>query len=453
MEELIRSQKQYFNEGSTRSYSFRMEQLKKIKKMLETFEDPILRALQFDLNKSEFEAYSSEIGFLKSEIREQMKHLKQWMRPEKVKAPITHFGSTNYIMKEPLGTVLVIAPWNYPIQLSLAPLIGAVAAGNTVILKPSELTPMVSLVIKKMIQHYFPEQYIAVVEGDKHITQQLLAQPLDYIFFTGSTSVGRSIMEQASKQLIPVTLELGGKSPAIVHKDADLDLAAKRIVWGKFTNAGQTCIAPDYLFVHEQVKGPLLSKMKAYIQHFYGPHPLENNQYVKIVNQQHFLRVKRYLDEGNVLSGGNYDERNTKIEPTLMDSVNWEDKVMQEEIFGPVLPILTFSRLNEPISLVNKRPKPLALYYFGENENDQNLVTASISFGGGCINDTLYHIINPYLPFGGVGASGMGSYHGRASFETFTHKKSITSQSTKFDQKFRYPGTKYGLSIVKRMLG
>ncbi|MBN8237196.1 aldehyde dehydrogenase [Halobacillus kuroshimensis] len=453
MHTIVQAQKSWFQEGHTRSYAFRREQLQKMKQMLTTFEKPILNALKFDLNKSEYEAYASEIAFLKSEIDHHLKQLKNWMQPTKVKAPLTHTGSKNYIKKEPFGTVLVIAPWNYPIQLALAPVIGAVAAGNTVILKPSELTPTVSWVLKKMVEQYFPSSYISVVEGDKDVTQELLDQPLDYIFFTGSVPVGKIIMEKASQRLIPVTLELGGKSPTIVHKDASVDLAAKRIVWGKFTNAGQTCIAPDYLYVHHEVKADLIRSMKKYIQEFYGEHPLKNPDYTKIVNASHFERLSNYLTSGTTVVGGAVDERQEKIAPTILDQVTWADPVMQDEIFGPILPVLTYDELDEVVEQINERPKPLALYYFGENEIEQQQVLNRISFGGGCINDTLYHIINPHLPFGGVGESGMGHYHGQASFDTFTHQKSITKQTTKFDQSFRYPGSSLGLAIMKRIFG
>ena len=453
MHATVKLQKSWFNEGQTKSYAFRKEQLLTMKKMLTTFEKPILNALKFDLNKSEYEAYASEIAFLKSEIDHHVKQLKSWMQPTKVKTPLTHTGSKNFIRKEPYGTVLVIAPWNYPFQLALAPVIGAIAAGNTVIIKPSELTPTVSWVLKKMIEQYFAPHFISVIEGDKDVTQELLDQPIDYIFFTGSVPVGKIIMEKASKRLIPVTLELGGKSPTIVHKDANIDLAAKRIVWGKYTNAGQTCIAPDYLYVHHEVKADLIHAMKKYIQQFYGENPLENDDYTKIVNQSHFDRVSSYLESGTVVVGGSTDEARHKISPTVLDQIVWEDPVMKDEIFGPILPLLTYSNLDEVIEQINERPKPLALYYFGENEVDQQRILHSISFGGGCINDTLYHIINPHLPFGGVGESGMGSYHGKRSFDTFTHEKSITKQTTRFDQNFRYPGSQLGLTVLKKFFG
>ncbi|WP_082233917.1 aldehyde dehydrogenase [Halobacillus massiliensis] len=453
MQSLVKLQKDWFKEGHTKSYEFRKEQLIKLRKMLETFEEPILKALKFDLNKSDYEAYTAEIAFLKMEIKDHLKNLKSWMAPTNVKTPLTHTGSKNYIVKEPYGTVLVIAPWNYPFQLALAPVIGAIASGNTVIIKPSELTPTVSWVIKRMVEQYFPSHLIAVVEGGKEVTQELMEQPLDYVFFTGSVPVGKEIMKKAGEQLIPITLELGGKSPAIVHKDASVNLAAKRIVWGKFLNAGQTCIAPDYLYVHHEIKEDLIEAVKKYIYEFYGEQSLLNEDYVKIVNKAHFDRLSSLLDDGNILVGGRIDSKNLKIEPTVIDQVTWTDKIMADEIFGPVLPVLTYDDLDEVIDQIGSQPKPLALYYFGENEKDQRKVTESLSFGGGCINDTLYHILNPHLPFGGVGSSGIGSYHGKASFDTFTHEKGITKQTTKFDQNFRYPGSQIGLKVIKKVLG
>ncbi|WP_181350020.1 aldehyde dehydrogenase [Thalassobacillus sp. CUG 92003] len=449
---LVERQKHYFNSGETKPYAFRKSQLLQLQKMLKTFEAPILKALKFDLNKSEFEAYSSEILFLQNEINEHLNHLKQWMAPTKVKNPLTHTGTKSYILKEPYGATLVIAPWNYPVHLAIAPVIGALAAGNTVILKPSELTPTVSWVLKRMVETYFPPEYFTVVEGEKETTQQLIDQNMDYIFFTGSTSVGRQIMSQASNYLTPVTLELGGKSPAIVDSDANLKLAAKRITWGKFTNAGQTCIAPDYVYVHEDVKQRFLTLLSSYIESFYGHFPLQNPDYTRIVNKQHFDRLTEYLHEGTLIHGGQIDEINTTIEPTVLDDITWDAAIMKDEIFGPILPIMTFEHMDEVMADMDRQHKPLALYYFGEDETEQRRVTEGLSFGGGCINDTLYHVAHPRLPFGGVGNSGMGAYHGKASFDTFTHAKSITKQTTAFDQSFRYPGSKFGLALMKKWL-
>ncbi|MFG6118546.1 MULTISPECIES: aldehyde dehydrogenase [Thalassobacillus] len=445
-------QKDFFRQGHTKPYEFRLAQLKKLKKMLKKWESAILEAVNADLNKSEYEAYTTEVGFLYSEIDDHMKHLEEWMEPIDVKTPLTHKGSKNYILKEPYGNVLVIAPWNYPINLAFAPVIGAIAAGNTVILKPSELTPTVSSLLEEMVAETFEPGFFTVIEGGKETSQALLDQRFDYIFFTGSIPVGKIVMEKASKHLTPVTLELGGKSPAIVHKDAKLDLAAKRIVWGKFTNAGQTCIAPDFLYVHQDVKDKLLAKINKHIETMYGKDPLKNPDFTSIVSSGHFDRLTGFLDNGQVFTGGRVDRERLMIQPTILDNIDWKDPVMEEEIFGPILPVLTFENLSEAVDNLQDKEKPLALYYFGQKEKQQKFVTETLSFGGGCINDTLYHIANPHLPFGGVGSSGMGAYHGKASFETFSHQKSMTKQTTKFDYSFRYPGSKMGLKIIKKLL-
>ncbi|MFD1018589.1 aldehyde dehydrogenase [Thalassobacillus hwangdonensis] len=447
----IAAQRNYFQAGNTKSYDFRKQQLETLKQTLQSYENELIRALKTDLNKSEYEAYASEIGILYKEINDHLKQLKDWMDPIKVKTPLTHKGSKNYIVKEPYGTVLVIAPWNYPINLALAPVIGAISAGNTIVLKPSEWTPHVSAILRKMVAEAFPPDYFVVIEGDKEVSEALLDQRFDYIFFTGSVPVGRIVMEKASRHLTPVTLELGGKSPAIVDNDAKIDLAAKRIVWGKFVNAGQTCIAPDYLFVHEDVKQKLLKKMQKHIISMFGKDPLANKDYTHIVSARHFDRLENFLDNGKVVHGGTTDRVQRIIAPTLLDEIDWNDPVMQEEIFGPILPILTFRTLDEAVEQVKMQEKPLALYYFGEKEKKQQQIIDELSFGGGCINDTLYHILNPHLPFGGVGNSGMGAYHGESSFDTFSHRKSITEQTTKFDYGFRYPGSKLGLKFVRKL--
>lgn len=438
-----------FRLNTSIDYDMRIKQLDLLKKMLKSYEDNIYDALKEDLNKSPFETLTTELSVLYQELDSAKKQLKEWMKPEKVKAPITHKGTTNHIYKEPYGTVLVISPWNYPIQLTIAPVIGAIAAGNTVVIKPSELAPTTSSLINKMIAKTFSADYVTVIEGDKTVNQQLLEQEFDYIFFTGSSKVGKIVMEKASQKLIPVTLELGGKSPAIINEDANIKLAAKRIVWGKFTNAGQTCVAPDYLYVHSAIKNKLLRAIIKQIKAFYGKKPLTNKDYVKIINQSHFKRLTHLLIDDKILYGGASDEKTLSIEPTLMDHITWQDAIMEEEIFGPILPILTFDNLDDVIFNLQDRDKPLALYYFGENEVDQEKIIASTSFGGGSINDTLYHLANSYLPFGGVGQSGMGAYHGIASFNTFTHEKSIMKQTTKFDLPFRYPG-KIAHSVLKK---
>lgn len=444
-------QRQFFAKGMTKDVPYRIEQLHKLKEMIQKYENEVISALQKDLRKSEYESYMTEIGFLIEEINFVLKHMKEWTKPEKVKTPVTHIGSSSYIYSMPYGVSLIIAPWNYPFQLQLAPLVGAIAAGNCAILKPSELTPTVSSVIKKMVSSTFDEEYIAVVEGDVEVSTALLQEKFDKIFFTGSVSVGQIVMEAAAKHLTPVTLELGGKSPCIVDHDAKIDKAAKRIVWGKYTNAGQTCVAPDYLLVHSKVKAKLLTKMKKYIKEFYGKNPLESDAYTRIVSERHYDRLSTFLSNGQVVVGGACNRALLSIEPTILDDITWEDPVMKEEIFGPILPIIEFEDLSEVVDHVNHHPNPLALYYFSESKTSQEHIIHSIAFGGGAINDTLYHLANPYLPFGGIGNSGIGSYHGKSSFDVFSHKKSILKQSTNFDISVRYPTSDKGMKLLKKM--
>lgn len=449
---LVDNQRTFFKSEQTLTYSFRKEHLEKLRNMLKAYEKDVYQALQDDLNKSKSETLTTELGFLYSEIDVTLKNLKGWMKAKKVDTPVTHKGSKSYSVAEPYGVTLTIAPWNYPLQLAIAPVIGALAAGNTAIIKPSEFTKATSSLLAHMIGSTFDSDYVAVVEGEKEVSQQLLELKFDYIFFTGSTNVGKIVMKQASEHLTPVTLELGGKSPAIVDRDANIDLAAKRIVWGKFTNAGQTCVAPDFLYVHEKVKRKLIKSMKKYIKSFYGKNPINNKDYGRIVNQDHFYRLKDLLTESNIVHGGGMNPDLCSIEPTIVEDITWDDAIMQEEIFGPLLPVMTFVSLEEAITTLKETEKPLALYYFGENTQSQQRVLDSLSFGGGCINDTLYHLANPNLPFGGVGNSGMGSYHGKDSFDTFSHKKSILKQTTKFDIPLRYPGSKIAHSITKRIM-
>ncbi|MCD5323103.1 MULTISPECIES: aldehyde dehydrogenase [Pontibacillus] len=451
-EELVHHQRTFYYTESTKPFSFRKEQLTNLRNMIAENEEAIIGALYKDLHKSEFESYTTEIGFLYSEITSTIKNLKDWMKPQKVKTPLTHAGSKSYLYKEPYGVTLIIAPWNYPFQLALAPVIGALAGGNTVILKPSELTPETSILLKKMVSKWFDASIFTVVEGDAEVSQELLEQRFDLIFFTGSVPVGKIVMEKASQHLTPVLLELGGKSPTIVDEDANLDLAAKRIAWGKYTNAGQTCIAPDYLYVHRSVKPELMSKLKAAIKDLYGEDPLYNEEYSHIVNRRHYERLCNYLHDGELLTGGEHDADLNAIEPTILDHISWDDSIMQEEIFGPILPVLTFDQLDEVIDEVRNHEKPLALYYFSKNEQKQEEILEKLSFGGGCINDTLFHVANPHLPFGGVGQSGVGTYHGKASFDAFTHSKGIVKQTTKFDLSIRYPGRKHGLKLIKKLL-
>ncbi|RCW73173.1 aldehyde dehydrogenase (NAD+) [Saliterribacillus persicus] len=407
-------------------------------------------ALQKDLNKSAFEAYSTEIGILYEEIAFIRKNLKKWSQPKRVKTPLTHTGSKSYIYAQPYGVALIIAPWNYPVQLALSPLIGAIAAGNCVILKPSEMTPHTANILEKIINAVFDEAYIRVVQGDKDVSQALLDQHFDYIFFTGSVPVGKIIMEKAAEKLTPITLELGGKSPAIVHEDANLNLAAKRIAWGKFINAGQTCVAPDYIYVHQSVADVFLEKLKAAIVELYAEDPLKNTDYTHIVNQKSFDRLIHFTSDGTTYFGGESDEKNLILAPTILTDISWKDNVMNEEIFGPILPTLTYDRLEEVREGIKQSPNPLAFYFFSEDKSLSTKMIEEVSFGGGCINDTIFHLASPYLPFGGVGNSGIGHYHGKYSFDTFTHYKSILKQTTKFDVPLRYPSHK-NLKFLKKL--
>ncbi|HET6872648.1 MAG TPA: aldehyde dehydrogenase [Sporolactobacillaceae bacterium] len=452
VKELIEKQKLFFQTGKTKALSFRLKALRQLQEAVRAHEKDLMEALYKDLNKSAFDAYSTEIGVVLEEIRFTLKNLSGWVKPQKVKTPLTHLGSKSAIYSEPYGVALIIAPWNYPFQLAVAPLIGAIAAGNCAILKPSELTPHTSEVLGNLLNQIFPEEYIKVVLGGVETSQALLDEDVDYIFFTGSVPVGKIVMEAAAKHLTPVTLELGGKSPCIVHEKANLKLAAKRMAWGKFMNAGQTCIAPDYLYLQKSVTAEFLSHFKNAVKELYGEQPLKNKNFTHIVSERHFQRLTAFLDNGKVLLGGTTDPEQLAIEPTVLGDITWEDHVMQEEIFGPILPVLEFNDLKEVIEGIRNHPNPLSLYLFTEDAKVQEQLLQAISFGGGCINDTVYHFATPYLPFGGVGASGTGAYHGKGSFDTFSHKKSVLKQTTRFDLPFRYPNAKNGLKKIKMFL-
>lgn len=450
-QDLLDGQRRYYLSGVTRTLEFRIEMLKKLRAAIKRYEPDLFTALKKDLDKNEYESYLMEIGTIYEEIRHASKHLKSWMRPVKVANPITLFGAKSMILSEPFGVSLIIAPWNYPLQLMLNPLVGAISAGNCAILKPSEYTPHVSRVIAQLIEGIFPKEYITVVEGEVEVSKALLELQFDHIFFTGSVPVGRVVMEAASKHLTPVVLELGGKSPVIVENDADVDLAARRIVWGKFSNSGQTCVAPDYLLVHEDVKPELIRLMQKYILEFYGNTPLEAENYGRIVSKRHFDRLRGFIQDGEVLIGGEVDEQRLRIAPTLLDQVSWDAPVMQDEIFGPILPVFTYQSLHECIDRIHQYPKPLALYLFTENEGKMDQILEKVSYGGGCINDTLLHLSNINLPFGGVQHSGHGSYHGKYSFDAFSHKKGIVKQTTKFDAKVRYPLKGNKISLLRKL--
>jgi aldehyde dehydrogenase (NAD+) len=452
LEELVTEQRAYFHSGKTRNIDLRILRLKALYYGILKYEKEIVAALKQDLNKSEFESYSAEIGVTLKEISHTLKSIKKWAKPKRVKNTLTHVGSTSTLIPEPYGVTLIIAPWNYPFYLALTPLIGAIAAGNTAIVKPSELTPNVAAVVKTLLEELYPREFVAVVEGGVETSQTLLEQKFDYIFFTGSTNVGKIVMEAAAKQLIPITLELGGKSPTIVHHDANLALAAKRIVWGKYMNAGQTCIAPDYVYVHHAVKDQFLLHVQKEINTLYGKNPLENTNYTRIVSKRHYERLLHFLHDGNLAIGGKAKEETLTIEPTVIDQVDWSMPIMQEEIFGPLLPILEYHNIEAVIEEVLKRPKPLALYIFAQDKAVQQEVINRVSFGGGCINDTVYHVAQPNLPFGGVGESGIGKYHGEYSFQTFSHYKGIVNQTTKFDLPVRYGKAKYAFSMIRKLL-
>jgi aldehyde dehydrogenase (NAD+) len=445
-------QRDFFQTGKTKDVAYRMQSLTKLGQVIRSHEAEIMAALKKDLNKSDFEAYMSEIGILLEEIRFALKNLKKWSKPQKVKSALAQVGSKSYIYPEPYGVVLIIAPWNYPVQLSLAPLIGAIAAGNCAVLKPSELTPATSKLISELIEQTFPSEYITVLQGDAETTKLLLKEKFDYIFFTGSVTVGKVIMEAAAKHLTPVTLELGGKSPCIVHKDANLKLAAKRIAWGKFLNAGQTCVAPDYLYVHREVRDEFIVSLKDAITEIYSEDVFKSGNFTRIVSERHFKRLVTFLEDGKIIHGGRKNTGLLSIEPTLLRDVSWDDPVMQEEIFGPILPIFEYDNEVAMINKINERPKPLALYIFSEGMDFQETILNSISFGGGCINDTVFHLSSSYLPFGGVGESGMGAYHGKGSFDVFSHHKGILKQTTIFDLPLRYPHRKNALKQLKMFI-
>lgn len=428
--ELVQQQRQFFNTGNTKDVTFRIQALNRLKKAIEKFHQPILDALKSDLNKSEPEAFGSEIRIVLGEIDFTLEHLEQWAAPREVPTASTLPDSSSFIHPEPYGVALIIAPWNYPFQLAFGPLVGAMAAGNSAVIKPSELTPAVSKVTAELIADTFPSEYIAVMEGEVETSTALLKEKFDYIFFTGSTGVGKVVMRAAAEHLTPVTLELGGKSPSIVHKDANLQIAAQRLARGKFLNAGQTCVAPDYLLVHEDVREEFISLLQAEINDKYTENATQNPNFPHIVNQRNFDRLAKFLEDGEFLIGGRSIREQLVIEPTLLGNVDWSSPVMQEEIFGPILPVIEYNDLNPILDEITNRPKPLALYLFTNDEEVQDQVFNTVSFGGGCVNETLSHMTSHYLPFGGVGDSGMGSYHGQQSFELFSHHKSILKRNS-----------------------
>ena len=450
---IVEKQRKFFATGATLDVNYRIEALKKLQQALLDNEADIAEAIRGDLGKSAEESYMCETGIVLAEISYMLRHVRSFAKEKTVATPLAQFASHSYKKPMPYGVTLIMSPWNYPLMLTLDPLVDALAAGNTAVLKPSAYSPATSDLLKNLIADLYPEEYVAVVTGGREENGYLLEKKFDYIFFTGSKNVGRLVLEKASKHLTPVTLELGGKSPCIIDKSAKLELAARRIVFGKFLNCGQTCVAPDYILCHSSVKDKFVECLKAEIQRQYGNDYLSNNLYGKIISPKHFARVSGLIDPEKVIFGGRYDAASQKIEPTVMDNVTWEDKVMGEEIFGPVLPILTFENIDDVIETVNSHDKPLALYIYAENKSVIRKITSRCAFGGGCVNDCIIHIATSNMGFGGMGESGMGSYHGRVGSDTFTHYKSIVDKKTWMDLPMRYqPYNKFGNWLIHMFL-
>jgi len=431
----------FFNSYVTRSYTFRKQQLTALKLAIQQNEPAILAALYADLGKSAEEAYASEVGFVLAEITTTLKHLQGWMKPKKVSTNLLNIPGSSKIIAEPLGVVFIIAPWNYPFQLAIAPLIGAIAAGNCATVKPSELAPATANVLQNLIQNTFQENYVSCIQGDGALVIPNLLQQFtfNHIFFTGSTAVGKIIYELAAKKLVPVTLELGGKSPAIIDADANINVAARKIVMGKLLNAGQTCVAPDYLLIHQSKHTEFIAAFSKAVADFYGNDILNNTEYPKIINEKRFNTLLGYLADAEILYGGNYNKEILRIQPTILGNVSLNAPVMQQEIFGPIMPLYTYETKEQAIAIVQQYKHPLALYIFTNNKAVEDYWLQNVSFGGGCVNNTLFHLSNDRLPFGGIGNSGIGAYHGKHSFNTFSHQKAILKTATWFDPNFKYP--------------
>ena len=449
---IISRQREYFRSGATRGLDFRRAQLLKLADLLESNEGELLAALYADLRKSPHEAYAAEIGFVLGEIRCAVRHLSGWMKPEGRRSPLLAWPANSHIHSEPYGLALIIGSWNYPLQLLLSPLVGAIAAGNCAILKPSEFAPSTAKVLEQLIRANYPEDYLTVIQGERETSAALLRERFDSIFFTGGTETGRVVMAAAARHLTPVTLELGGKCPCIVSHDAPVETTARRIVWGKFMNAGQTCIAPDHVWVDRRIAVELLGSMKKALVEFYGEFPQQCPDYGRIVNRRHLDRLEGYLKEGNIVCGGESVAADLYMAPTILTDVPWASPVMTEEIFGPVLPMIEFGDIGEVLENLHDRPKPLALYLFTNDRILQERVLAETQSGGVCINDTILQILGHDLPFGGVGESGMGNYHGRASFDGFSHRRVVMRRRFAWDSKFRYPPPGVPLSVFKRLL-
>lgn len=449
--ELVNDQRTYFLSQATKPCAFRLEKLNALKEWMEKNEQAICGALYQDLGKSAYEAYLTELYMAKDEAALAIRHLKRWMKPLRAKTALGQLPGKCRIYSEPYGVTLIMSPWNYPFQLTVVPLIGAIAAGNCAVIKPSSYSPATSALVARMARELFEPEYVTVVEGGRKENGELLEQHFDFIFFTGGATVGRLVMEKASKFLTPVSLELGGKSPVIVDETADIALAARRLAWGKYLNAGQTCVAPDYVLVHRGREQALVEALIAEIRRMYTSAPLANADYPKIINERHFERLLGLLGSGSVAHGGQADAAARRISPTVLTDVDWESPVMQEEIFGPILPILTYGKLDDVIAKIQSRPKPLALYLFTRSRDVESRVLGELSYGGGCINDVVMHLASPAMPFGGVGESGMGGYHGRYSFDAFSHKKSVLKRYAKPDISLRYAPYGDKIKILKKL--
>jgi acyl-CoA reductase-like NAD-dependent aldehyde dehydrogenase len=449
---IVSNQKKFFSSGETKKVPFRLQQIRKLKTAIVNNETKIMEALWADMKKPRFEAYTTEVGCVLCEIDRHLHGLKSWVKPVKVRTPLIHIPASTYAYPEPLGVVLIIAPWNYPFHLAVLPVVGAIAAGNCAVIKPSEISPNTSHVIVDIVRENFDPAFITVVEGEAETSKILVSQRFDHIFFTGGGKIGSIIMEAAAKNLTPITLELGGKSPCVVDKDINVEYTARRIVWGKFLNAGQTCVAPDYVLVDRAVKTQLIECMKTCLRQFYGEDPSRSSDYARIINQKQFDRLTGLLTEGTVSVGGQTKKDDLYIAPTIIDNISLGHRVMQEEIFGPILPVMEYDELDEAIAIVNKLPKPLAFYFFSRSRKKQETIQNETSSGGLCINDAVNHMVSSLLPFGGVGESGFGRYHGKASFDTFSHQKGVLRKSFLFDVRLKYPPYNKKLKLIKGLL-
>ncbi len=449
----VARQRAFFQTGATRAQAFRRDQLQRLHDAVQQREAVLTAALHTDLRKSPTEAYSTEIGLVLSEIRHALRHLSAWMGPHRGRIPLLAWPGRGWIQPEPYGVALIIGPWNYPLQLVLSPLVGAIAAGNGAVLKPSELAPATAQAVTELVRDTFPAEYITAIPGEREVAEALLREKFDTIFFTGSSAVGRVVMAAAARHLTPVTLELGGKSPCLVCADAPLETTARRIAWGKFLNAGQTCVAPDFLLVDRRIRAPLVEALKRALDAFYGPDPRQSADYSRIINSRHHGRLVGYLSNGTVERGGQHDVNDLYLAPTILTQVSPDAPVMQEEIFGPILPVLEFDQMETALGFLRDRPIPLALYLFTRDRQTEQTVLASTRSGGVCVNDTVTHMVGKHLPFGGLGESGMGAYHGKASFDCFTHRRSIMRRPFAVDLPMRYPPPKIKLQTLKRAFG